>query len=80
MPLSNCPPVTFLFTRERAVAFPFYRDVLGLKHTESNEYADCFDLAGVPLRIQITNPARIRCWGGTSPTSKLPSPPCRQRA
>lgn len=51
MPLSNCPPVTFLFTRDRAVALPFYRDVLGLEHAESNEYADCFDLAGVPLRM-----------------------------
>ncbi len=51
MPLANCSPVTFLFTRDRERAKAFYRDTLGLVYTESNEHADCFDLNGVALRV-----------------------------
>ena len=51
MPLTDCSPVVFLFTRDRATALPFYRDILGLTHTESGEYAECFDLNGTPLRL-----------------------------
>jgi catechol 2,3-dioxygenase-like lactoylglutathione lyase family enzyme len=51
MPLKNARPVTFLFTRDREKARDWYRDTLGLVHTASEEYAECFDLGGVPLRI-----------------------------
>ncbi len=51
MPLARCTPVTFLFTRDREKAKAFYRDVLGLAHTGSDEFAEEFDLNGVPLRI-----------------------------
>jgi catechol 2,3-dioxygenase-like lactoylglutathione lyase family enzyme len=51
MPLTNQTPVTFLFTRDRDKAREWYRDTLGLVHTASDEFAECFDLGGVPLRI-----------------------------
>jgi catechol 2,3-dioxygenase-like lactoylglutathione lyase family enzyme len=51
MPLKNCTPVTFLFTRDREKAKLWYRDTLGLVHTASDEFAECFNLGGVPLRI-----------------------------
>lgn len=51
MPLTDAQPVTFLFTRDRDRARTFYADILGLTHTSSDEYAECFDLAGTPLRI-----------------------------
>jgi catechol 2,3-dioxygenase-like lactoylglutathione lyase family enzyme len=51
MPLANRTPVTFLFTRAREKALPFYRDVLGLTFVGSDQFADRFDLNGVSLRI-----------------------------
>jgi catechol 2,3-dioxygenase-like lactoylglutathione lyase family enzyme len=51
MPLKNCAPVTFLFTRDREKAKIWYRDTLGLVHCASEDYAECFDLGGVPLRL-----------------------------
>lgn len=51
MPLTHAQPVTFLFTRDRERARSFYADTLGLRHIGSDEYAECFDLAGTPLRI-----------------------------
>jgi catechol 2,3-dioxygenase-like lactoylglutathione lyase family enzyme len=67
MPLANCSPVTFLFTRDREKAKAFYRDTLGLVYTESNEYADCFDLNGVALRVvpiadHIPSPHTVLGW------------------
>lgn len=51
MPLANRTPVTFLFTRDREKALPFYRDILGLTYVGSDQFADRFDLNGVSLRI-----------------------------
>jgi catechol 2,3-dioxygenase-like lactoylglutathione lyase family enzyme len=51
MPLANSTPVTFLFTRNREKAKIFYRDILGLNYLGSDEFADRFELCGVPLRI-----------------------------
>lgn len=67
MPLSKCSPVTFLFTRDREKAKAFYRDVLGLRHISSDEFAECFDLNGVPLRIvpiadYVPSPHTVLGW------------------
>lgn len=51
MPLANRTPVTFLFTRDREKALPFYRDVLGLTYVGSDQFADRFDMDGVSLRL-----------------------------
>ncbi len=67
MPLANCSPITFLFTRDREKAKAFYRDVLGLNHTRSDEFAECFDLNGTPLRIvpiadHVPSPHTVLGW------------------
>lgn len=67
MPLANAQPVPFLFTRDRARARAFYADVLGLRHTASEEHAECFDLAGTPLRIvpmadHVASPHTVLGW------------------
>jgi catechol 2,3-dioxygenase-like lactoylglutathione lyase family enzyme len=67
MPLANCSPVTFLFTRDREKARDWYRDTLGLTHTSSDEFAECFDLGGVPLRIvpiadHVPSPHTVLGW------------------
>lgn len=67
MPLENRTPVTFLFTRDREKARIWYGDTLGLVHTASEEYAECFDLGGVPLRIvpipdHVPSPHTVLGW------------------
>lgn len=67
MPLTDAQPVTFLFTRDRDRARTFYADTLGLTHTSSDEYAECFDLAGTPLRIvpiadHVPSPHTVLGW------------------
>ncbi len=67
MPLANCSPVTFLFTRDREKAKAFYRDVLGLTFVSSDEFAECFDLNGTPLRIvpiadHVPSPHTVLGW------------------
>lgn len=67
MPLANCSPVTFLFTRDRERARVFYRDILGLKFVSTDEFAECFDLNGVPLRIvpisdHVPSPHTVLGW------------------
>ncbi len=67
MPLSNHTPVTFLFTRDRERAKMFYRDTLELKFVGSDEFADRFDLNGVPLRIvpiadHVASPHTVLGW------------------
>ena len=42
---------TFVFTRDRTAAKKFYAETLGFKHVSSDEFAEVFDLNGVPLRI-----------------------------
>ncbi len=51
MTLAAQTPVTFIITRDRKVAEPFYRDTLGLPFVHDDGFAAVFDLAGVPLRI-----------------------------
>ncbi|OYY63096.1 VOC family protein [Sphingomonas sp. 28-62-11] len=51
MTLAAQTPVTFIITRDRKIAEPFYRDTLGLPFTADDGFAAVFDLAGVPLRI-----------------------------
>jgi catechol 2,3-dioxygenase-like lactoylglutathione lyase family enzyme len=51
MALTNCNPVTFLFTRDREKAKAFYMDVLGLTFVGSDQFADRFDLNGISLRV-----------------------------
>lgn len=67
MPLSKAQPVVFLFTRDRARARAFYTEVLGLPHTASDDHAECFDLAGTPLRIvpiadHVASPHTVLGW------------------
>lgn len=67
MPLAHCPPVTFLFTRDREKAKAFYRDVLELTFLGSDEFAERFDLNGVPLRIvpiedHVPSPHTVLGW------------------
>jgi catechol 2,3-dioxygenase-like lactoylglutathione lyase family enzyme len=67
MPLANCTPVTFLFTRDREKAKAFYRDVIGLQYVGSDEFADRFDLNGTPLRIvpiadHVPSPHTVLGW------------------
>lgn len=51
MTLSAQTPITFIISRDRKIAEPFYRDVLGLPFIADDGFAAVFDLAGVPLRI-----------------------------
>ena len=67
MPLARCTPVTFLFTRAREKAKSFYRDVLGVTFVRSDEFAEEFDLNGVPLRIvpiadHVPSPHTVLGW------------------
>lgn len=51
MPLVDARPITFVITRDRALAEPFYGETLGLRRLPGDDFAAVFDLAGVPLRI-----------------------------
>lgn len=51
MALAAQTPVTFIITRDRKIAEPFYRDTLGLPFVHDDGFAAVFDLGGVPLRI-----------------------------
>ena len=51
MTLADAPPITFVITRDRKVAEPFYGDVLGLKRLHGDDFAAVYDLAGTPLRL-----------------------------
>ncbi len=67
MPLTSSSPVTFLFTRDLEKAKAFYRDVLGLTFVGSDEFAERFDLNGVPLRIvpiadHVASPHTVLGW------------------
>jgi catechol 2,3-dioxygenase-like lactoylglutathione lyase family enzyme len=43
--------MTFIVTRDRAVAKEFYGETLGFQQTGEDEFAVVFDLNGTPLRI-----------------------------
>ncbi len=49
--LEQATPVVIICTRDRAMSEPFYRDVLGLKMTGSDDFAAVFDIGGAPLRL-----------------------------
>jgi catechol 2,3-dioxygenase-like lactoylglutathione lyase family enzyme len=49
--LSDATPVVIICTRDRALSEPYYRDVLGLKMTGSDDFAAVFDVGGAPLRL-----------------------------
>ncbi len=49
--LADARPVVIVCTRDRAVSEPFYRDVLGLRMTGSDDFAAIFDIGGAPLRL-----------------------------
>ena len=51
MSLAGSKPVTFVITRDRAVAEAFYGGTLGLTSLPGDEYSSIYDLAGVPLRV-----------------------------
>ncbi|MDP3677340.1 MAG: VOC family protein [Novosphingobium sp.] len=51
MALTTCKPVTFIGTRNRAAATPFYGDILGLTQVADDPFAVTYDLAGTPLRL-----------------------------
>jgi catechol 2,3-dioxygenase-like lactoylglutathione lyase family enzyme len=50
-PLAAARPVVIICTRDRAKSEPFYRDVLGLRMTGSDDFAAVFDVGGAPLRL-----------------------------
>ncbi len=50
-PLADARPVIIVCTRDRAMSEPFYRDVLGLRMTGSDDFAAIFDIGGAPLRL-----------------------------
>lgn len=49
--LGEAKPVVIICTRDREKSEPFYRDVLGLKMTGSDDFAAVFDVGGAPLRL-----------------------------
>lgn len=51
MSLADATPVTFVITRDRAIAEAFYGETLGLPRLPGDAFAAVFDLAGVPLRV-----------------------------
>ena len=50
-PLAAATPVIFILVRDRAKAKAFYQGVLGLVLVSEDEFADSYDLAGIPLRL-----------------------------
>lgn len=51
MPLTDARPVAMITTRDRAVAEPFYEQVLGLTRTPGDPFAAVYDSGGVTLRL-----------------------------
>ena len=41
----------YIFTRDRAAAARFYKEILGFRHTATEDFADTFDLGDVTMRI-----------------------------
>ena len=48
---SSAKAITFILTRDRAKAIPFYRDLLGFPLVSEDMFAAVFDLNGTMLRI-----------------------------
>ena len=49
--LSKAKPVVIICTRDRAMALPFYRDVLGLPLLSEDPFAAVFGIAGAIMRL-----------------------------
>ncbi len=48
---ASAKTMSFIITRDRARAIPFYRDVLGFRQTGEDEFSAIFDLNGVMMRL-----------------------------
>ncbi|MBV9172559.1 MAG: VOC family protein [Chloroflexi bacterium] len=55
MALAQAPAIAFVPTTRPDAARAFYRDVLGLRLTDVDEYAAVFDLNGTMLRLVTVN-------------------------
>jgi catechol 2,3-dioxygenase-like lactoylglutathione lyase family enzyme len=60
-------PTAFILTRDRAVALPFYRDVLGLRMVQENDASADLDARGLDLRLvgnssHVPSPHPVLCW------------------
>jgi catechol 2,3-dioxygenase-like lactoylglutathione lyase family enzyme len=51
-------PVAFILTRDRTVALPFYRDVLGLRLVQEDDASADLDARGLDLRL-VTVPDHL---------------------
>lgn len=51
MSLTNAKAITFVLTPDHKRAAAWYRDVLGLTHVSTDDFAAVFDLAGTTLRL-----------------------------
>lgn len=49
--MDQAKAMTFVCTRDRAKAVPFYRDILGFRLTGEDRFAAVFDLNGVMMRL-----------------------------
>lgn len=67
MSLAGSRPVTFVITRNRAVAEAFYGGTLGLPGLTGDDFSAIYDLAGVPLRLtevpdHVPSPHPVLGW------------------
>lgn len=53
MILAQATPVAFVNVRDRERALGFYRDVLGLPLTDSDDFGDFLDMGGAMLRMTV---------------------------
>lgn len=53
MSLSDAKPISFIITRSRQTADPFYEQVLGLARLPGDDFAAVFDLGGAGL-LRVT--------------------------
>lgn len=51
MNLTHAKPITFVLTPDHKHAAAWYRDVLGLTHVSTDDFAAVFDIAGATLRL-----------------------------
>ena len=49
--LTHAKAITFVLTPDHKRAAAWYRDVLGLTHVSTDDFAAVFDLAGTTLRL-----------------------------
>ena len=64
---STAKAITFILTRDRPKAIPFYRDVLGFPLVSEDMFAAVFDLNGTMLRISTVEthqpgPSTVLGW------------------